>query len=322
MAQLRRFNYQHLLYFWAVVRTGSLRRACEELALSAPTVSAQLRTLEHRLGEKLLTKSGRTLVPTEVGKMVFGYADEIFGLGRELIDALENRPSRRPLRLVVGIDDVVPKETAHRLIEPALRMENSVRIVCREGTLERLAADLAVHEIDVVLSDAALTPNLNVRAYSHHLGESAITWMSMPQTAAVLRRGFPKSLDGVPMLLPTSDTAIRRAIDQWLARLDIHALVIGEFEDYGLLREFAHAGHGLIPVPSLQVDYFHELYGLVPIGVAEGVSVQFYALSIERKIKHPAVAVIVQNARRIFAESGAGEGKPGKLATRARTRRR
>src|SRR5262245_31353940 len=160
MAQLRRFNYQHLLYFWSVVRTGSLRRACDELSLSAPTVSAQLRTLEHRLGEKLLGRSGRTLVPTEVGKLVYGYADEIFGLGRELVDALENRPSRRPLRLVVGIDDVVPKETAHRLIEPALRMENAVRIVCREGTLDRLAADLAVHEIDVVLSDAALTPSL------------------------------------------------------------------------------------------------------------------------------------------------------------------
>lgn len=314
MAQLRRFNYQHLLYFWSVVRTGSLRRACDELALSAPTISAQLRTLEHRLGEKLLARSGRTLVPTEVGKMVYGYADEIFGLGRELVDALENRPSRRPLRLVVGIDDVVPKETAHRLIEPALRMDNAVRIVCREGTLDRLAADLAVHEIDVVLSDAALTPSLNVRAYSHHLGESAITWMSMPKIAAALRRGFPKSMDGVPVLLPTSDTAIRRAIDQWLARLDVHALVIGEFEDYGLLREFAHAGHGLIPVPSLQVDYFRELYGLVPIGIAEGVSVQFYALSIERKIRHPAVAAIVQNAREIFGElesarPGAGRGR-------------
>ncbi len=315
MAQLRRFNYQHLLYFWSVVRTGSLRRACEELALSAPTISAQLRTLEQRLGEKLLARSGRTLVPTEVGKMVYGYANEIFGLGRELVDTLENRPSRRPLRLVVGIDDVVPKETAHRLIEPALRMEHAVRIVCREGTLDRLAADLAVHEIDVVLSDAALTPSLNVRAYSHHLGESAIVWMSMPKIAAALRRGFPKSMDGVPVLLPTSDTAIRRAIDQWLARLDIHALVIGEFEDYGLLREFARAGHGLIPVPSLQVNYFRELYGLAPIGVADGVTVQFYALSIERKIRHPAVAAIVQNARQIFAEQPA-------VATIRRSKRR
>jgi LysR family transcriptional regulator, transcriptional activator of nhaA len=318
MATMRRFNYQHLLYFWAVVRTGSLRRACEELSLSAPTISAQLRTLEHRLGEKLLEKSGRTLVPTEIGKLVFGYADEIFGLGRELLDALENRPSRRPLRLVVGIDDVVPKETAHRLIEPALRMDHEVRLVCREGTLERLTADLAVHEIDMVLSDAALSPSLNVRAYSHHLGESAITWMSMPRIAAALRKGFPRTLDGVPMLLPTSDTAIRRAIDQWLARLGIHALIVGEFEDYGLLREFAHAGHGLIPVPALQVEYFRELYGLVPIGTAEGISVQFYALSIEKKIKHPAVAAIVQNARQIFLDQAATQPRPRRSGARRR----
>jgi LysR family transcriptional activator of nhaA len=289
---------------------GLLGAGSEELSLSAPTISAQLRTLEHRMGEKLLTKSGRTLVPTETGKLVYGYADEIFGLGREMIDALENRPTRRPLRLVVGIDDVVPKETAHRLIEPALRMEHAVRIVCREGTLDRLAADLAVHEIDMVLSDAALPPSLNVRAYSHHLGESAITWMSMPHLAAALRRGFPRSLDGVPLLLPTSDTAIRRAIDQWLARLDVRALIVGEFEDYGLLREFAHAGHGLIPVPALQVDYFRELYGLRPIGIADGVNVQFYALSVERKIRHPAVAVIVQSARQIFAEQPRVRKKP------------
>jgi LysR family transcriptional activator of nhaA len=302
MALHRRFNYQHLLYFWAVVRTGSLSRACEELSLSAPTISSQLRTLEQRLGEKLLTKSGRRLVPTEIGKMVFGYADEIFGTGRELLDALEQRPSQRPLRLVVGIDDVVPKETARRVIEPALKMEQSVRIVCREGTLERLAADLAVHEIDVVLSDAPLTPSLNVRAYSHHLGGSHLTWMSMPGIARTLRRGFPKSMDGVPLLLPTEDTAIRRAIDQWLARMDIHALVIGEFEDYELLREFAQAGHGLIPVPALQVKQFRELYGLVPVGSVKEVTVQLYALTVERKIKNPAVATLVQSARRIFAE--------------------
>ena len=137
MTVIRKLNYQHLLYFWSVVRTGSLTRACEELALSAPTISAQLRTLEERLGEKLLTKSGRTLVPTEVGRLVYSYADEIFGLGRDLVDALEHRPTRRPLRLAIGIDDVVPKEIAHRLLEPALALKQPVRIVCHEGTLER-----------------------------------------------------------------------------------------------------------------------------------------------------------------------------------------
>jgi LysR family transcriptional activator of nhaA len=308
MRPYRRFNYQHLLYFWTVVRAGSLSRASEELSLSAPTISAQLRTLEQRLGEKLLMKSGRKLVPTEIGKMVYGYANEIFGAGRDLVDALEQRPSQRPLRLVVGIDDVVPKETARRVIEPVLRMEQSVRIVCREGTLERLAADLAVHEIDVVLSDAPLTPSLNVRAFSHHLGASPLVWMSMPAIARTLRRGFPKTLDGVPLLLPTDDTAIRRAIDQWLARIDIHALVLGEFEDYELLREFGQAGHGLVPVPALQVKQFRELYGLVPVGNVREVTFQLYALTIARKIQHPAVVTLVQSARRIFA----GQVKAGR----------
>src|SRR5690606_20200799 len=184
----------HLLYFWSVVRTGSVSRASEELALSPPTISAQLRTLEERLGEKLLKKSGRGLVPTEVGRLVYDYADEIFELGRDLMEALEHRPTHRPLRLIVGIDDVVPKEIAQRLLDPALRLRQPIRITCREGTLERLVADLAVHEIDVVLSDAPVTPSLNVRVYSHRLGTSDECWMATPALAKTLRRGFPGSL--------------------------------------------------------------------------------------------------------------------------------
>src|SRR5688572_23567426 len=300
---IRRLNYQHLLYFWSVVRTGSLTRACEELALSAPTISAQLRTLEARLGEKLLEKSGRSLVPTEVGRLVYGYADEIFGLGRDLIDALEHRPTRRPLRLVVGIDDVVPKEIAHRLLEPAINLKQPVRLVCREGTLERLLADLAVHEIDLVLSDAPITPSLNVRAYSHHLGTCEESWMATPALAKSLRRGFPKSLDGVPVLLPTDDTAIRRALDQWLDRHGVRPIIVGEFEDYALLREFARAGHGFAPVPSILEEQFRKLYKLSRVGPAHSVRAEFYAISVERKIRHPAIAALVENAREIFAQS-------------------
>jgi len=301
MAIIRRLNYQHLLYFWSVVRTGSLTRACEELALSAPTISAQLRTLETRLGAKLLAKSGRTLVPTEVGRLVYGYANEIFGLGQDLLEALEHRPTARPMRLVVGIDDVLPKEIAYRILEPALRMKRSVRITCREGTLERLTADLAVHEIDVVLSDAPLTSSLNVRAYSHPLGSCAVSWMATPTLAKTLRRGFPKSLDAVPMLLPTDDTAIRRALDHWLDKQDVHPLMIGEFEDYALLREFARAGHGFAPVPAVLEEQFRRQYGFAAIGPVSGVRGEFYAISIERKIKHPAIAVVTDNARRIFS---------------------
>jgi LysR family transcriptional regulator, transcriptional activator of nhaA len=301
MAIIRKLNYQHLLYFWTVVRAGSLARACEELALSPPTVSAQLRTLEARLGEQLLRKAGRTLIPTEVGRLVYGYADEIFSLGRDLVDALEHRPTDRPLRLVVGIDDVVPKEIAQRLIDPALAMKQPVRLVCREGTLERLVANLAVHEIAVVLSDAPITPALHVRAYSHKLGTCKVQWMAAPTLAKTLRRGFPRSLDGVPVLLPTDDTAIRRSLDQWLDKQNVRPIVVGEFEDYALLRQFARAGHGFAPVPTVLEEQFRREHGFAPVGVAGTVEAEFFAISVERRITHPAVLAIVENARKIFA---------------------
>lgn len=303
MAVIRRLNYQHLLYFWAVVKTGSLARACDELALSAPTVSAQLRTLEERLGEKLLTKSGRRLVPTEIGRLIFSYADEIFSLGRDLLEVLEHRSPRRTLRLVVGIDDVLPKEVAHRLLEPVLALKQPARLVCREGTLERLVADLAMHEIDVVISDAPASPSLNVRAYNHRLGTSDVHWMATPALAKTLRRGFPRSLDGAPVLLPTNDTAIRRALDHWLDQRQVRPVVIGEFEDYALLREFARAGHGFAPFPAVMAAQFQRQAKLARIGPADPVKAEFYAIAIERKIKHPAIAAIVENARRAFAQA-------------------
>ena len=300
MAMTRRLNYQHLLYFWSVVRTGSLTRACEELALSAPTISMQLRTLEERLGEKLLAKSGRALVPTEVGRLVFSYADEIFGLGQDLMEALDHRPSARPLRLVVGIDDVLPKEIAYRILKPTLALDRSVRLVCREGTLERLVANLALHEVHVVLSDAPLTPSLNVRAYSHSLGTCEVVWMATPTLAKTLRRAFPQSLDGVPVLLPTDDTAIRRSLDQWFEKSGVRPVMIGEFEDYAMLREFARAGHGFAPVPSILEKQFQKEYGVALVGVAAGIQAEFYAISIERKIRNPAVAEMIERGRDAF----------------------
>ncbi len=297
----RRLNYQHLLYFWSVVRTGSVTRAASELALSPPTVSAQLHTLEERLGEKLLMKSGRKLIPTEVGRVVYSFADQIFGVGRELLDALDHRPSQRPLAFNVGVDDVLPKEVAQRLLEPAMRIGQPVRIHCREGTLERLVANLATHDLDMVLSDAPVTPTLNVRAYSHLLGSSGVCWMATPAIAKSLRRGFPRSLDGVPMLLPTDDTAIRRMLDQWLEQHGLRPVLVGEFEDYGLLREFARAGHGFAPVPVVQETQFRREYGFQRVGAARSVTAQFFAISLERRIRHPAVAAVVSGARQLFA---------------------
>lgn len=297
-----RLNYQHLLYFWTVVRTGGLTRACEELRLSAPTISTQLKLLEERLGEKLLVKSGRRLVPTDTGRMIFRYADEIFTLGREMVDTLKGRPTGRPLRLVIGIDDVLPKEIAHRLIEPALQLETPVRIVCREASINRLVADLASHEVDVVLSDAPTTPSLNVRAYNHHLGECGLVWMGSAALGKEHRAAFPRSLDGAPVLLPTDDTAIRRSLDQWFDKLGISPALVGEFEDYGLLREFGRAGRGLFPVPMVLESQFRRQLRVGRVGRTEDVRNHFYAISVERRIKNPAVMAICESARQeLFA---------------------
>lgn len=295
-----RLNYQHLLYFWAVVRTGSLRQACEELNLSAPTVSAQLRTFEERMGEKLLMKSGRRLVPTETGRLVFTYAEEIFGLGSDLLSALAQRPTQRPMRLAVGVDDVVPKEIVRRLLDGAASLNQSVQLICREGTLAHLLRALQVHELDIVISDAPATPSQNLGSHNHLLGGCAVLWMATPTLARRLSGAFPKSLDGSPMLLPTDDTAIRGSLDQWLEKQNVRPLLIGEFEDYALLREFARHGRGVAPVPEVLAEQFRKDAGLVVLGTAGKVRADFYAISSERKLKHPAVVAMLERAAGLF----------------------
>jgi LysR family transcriptional activator of nhaA len=298
---VRRLNYQHLLYFWAVVRAGTLAKACEELHLSAPTVSTQLRTLEQRIGHKLFVKSGRTLVPTKVGRVVFSYAEEIFAIGGDLLNALAHKPTERPLRLVVGVDDVLPKEIAQHLLVAALDLDQPTQLVCREGTLEHLLASLRLHEIDVVLSDSPVTPSLNDQAYNHLLGACGESWVAAPALAKKLRRGFPQSLHGAPMLLPTADTAIRRSLDQWLDKLGVQPFIVGEFEDYALLREFARVGRGVAPIPDVLEKQFRQESGLVLVGAAPKVQAEFYAISLERKIKHSAVSAICEKAQELFA---------------------
>jgi len=291
-------NYNHLYYFWKVLRAGSITRACEELRLAPPTVSAQLRTLEEQLGEKLLTKAGRRLVPTEMGQVVFRYADEIFGLGQELLDALKQRSTDKPLRLVVGVDDVLPKEIAQELIAPALRLAKPVVLRCHEANLEALMAKLAIHEVDIVLSDAAVTPSLNIRAYNHLLGETGVVWIGKPELAKKYRRNFPKALTGASILLPTIDTAIRRKLDRWFDVHDVRPNLVGEFDDFALLRAFAETGTGLFPIPAVLERKFRTKYGLDRVGEAEGVTAQFYAISVERKLKNAAVIAICESARR------------------------
>jgi LysR family transcriptional activator of nhaA len=290
-------NYHHLYYFWVVAREGSIARARAELRLAQPTISGQLRLLEEALGEKLFERAGRGLVLTEVGRAVYRYADEIFSLGKELVDTVKGRPTGRPARLVVGIDDVMPKLVVRRLLEPALHLEQPVHLVCREETTERLLVELAAHTIDVVLSDAPLGAGTSVRVYGHLLGECAVSFFAERRLAASYQKNFPASLDGAPMLLPTEGTALRRSLDQWFAAHGIRPKIAAEFDDSALLNAFGHDGLGIFPAPSVLEGTFQQQYGARLLGRVDDLKERFYAFSTERRIKHPAVAAICQAAR-------------------------
>ena len=297
-------NYHHLLYFWTVVRTGSVAAASDELRLAPPTISVQIRRLEDQIGEKLLRRSGRRVVPTEMGQAVFRYADEIFSLGRELLDMVHGRPTGRPLQLIVGVVDVMPKSIAHWLIEPALRLNERVRIVCREATPEQLLAQLSVQSLDVVLSDAPIAPGVKVRAYNHLLGETGVSFLADAKLARTHRRRFPKSLHGAPLLLQASNTAIRRGIDEWLDALEVRPEIVGEFEDSELLWEFGKSGEGIFPVPTVLEKHLTRMYGVKVLGRTDEIRGRYYAISVERRLKHPAVVAICETARReLFGKS-------------------
>ena len=290
-------NYHHLHYFWLVAREGTLARASKELRLAPSTVSGQIHALERSLGERLFTRSGRRLVLTETGRLVYRYAEEIFTLGRELRSAVEGAPVGPPSSLLVGIADVVPKLVARRLLEPALRQPEPLRLVCREDKPERLLAELAVHNLDVVLTDAPVGPSIRVRAFSHLLGECGIDFFATAELAHAHKRRFPKSLDGAPMLLPTENTALRRSLDAWFSARGVRPRVVGEFDDSALLKVFGQTGLGIFPAHSVIADEVERQYQVRVIGSADPVRERFYAISIERKLKHPAVVAISEEAR-------------------------
>ena len=290
-------NYHHLQYFWVVAREGSIVRASDQLHLTQATISGQIRTLEHVLGEKLFNRVGRNLVLTDIGRTVLRYADEIFTLGRELMDTLKGRPTSRPVRLVVGVADVLPKLIAHRLLEPAFKLFEPIRLICREGKHDHLIAQLAVHELDVVLTDSPIGPTVKVRAYNHLLGESGVTFFGVAPLAAKCRRGFPRSLNGAPFLLPTDNTTLRQALDQWFEAEGIRPTIMGEFEDSALLKVFGQRGVGLFVAASVIEAEVRRQYGVQVVGRVENVRERFYAISVERKLKNPAVVAISDAAR-------------------------
>lgn len=293
-------NYHHLRYFWAVVRDGGVTRASEKLNVSQPTVSAQLRELEEALGEPLFERRGRTLELTEMGRVVHRYADEIFAIGQELVDTVRKRPTGRPSRLAVGVADAVPKLIAHRLLAPALAGPEAVVLSCFEDRSERLLSELATHGLDVVIADAPVPPSVRVKAFTHLLGECGVAVFATPQRAAELSPAFPGSLDGAPFLLPTQHSSLRRGLDAFFEREGLRPRVMGEFEDLALLKTFGQTGLGVFAAPVAISREVERQYSVQRIGDLPGVRERYYAITVERRLRHPAVLRISQAAREQF----------------------
>lgn len=287
-------NYHHLHYFWVVARKGSIVAAAAELRVSQPTISLQLKELERSLGRKLLERSGRSLTLTAAGHVVYSYAREIFSLGQALVDAVEHQPAERALRLSVGIVDALPKSVVYRLLAPALRLPQPVRLICREDKGERLLEDLAARRFDVVLSDSPMGTAMPLRGYHHLLGESGVTFFATEALAERYRRGFPRSLDGKPMLLPTEHTAMRRSLNLWFESLRIHPAVVAEFDDGATMASFGRAGAGVFPAPSVVADEVCQEHAVAIVGRSEKLRERFYAITTEAQLQHPGVAAIQQ----------------------------
>jgi LysR family transcriptional activator of nhaA len=297
-------NYHHLLYFWVIAREGSITRACEALNLSQPALSAQLRALEDTLGEKLFHRVGRTLVLTDVGQIAYRYSQEIFSLGQELTNTIKGRPTHRPVKLVVGIAEVVPKMVAFKLLESAFGLADELEIVCWEGRLERLLTELALHSLDIVLADTPIPSTVRIQGHSHLLGESGVSLFASQTLADKYRRKFPKSLDGAPFLLPTGNSMLRRGMDEWFSRNGIIPKLVGEFEDGATMKAFGQAGKGIFPGSTVVAKEISRQYLVKKVGEVQDVREQFYAISVERRLKHPGVLAIVDSAKKaIFREA-------------------
>lgn len=307
-------NYKHLQYFWAVVRAGGVLRASEQLHLTPQTLSGQIRLLEQRLGQPLLRKVGRGVEPTATGRLVMQYADEIFTLGGELEDALRGGRDASPAHVLrIGIADSVPKLIAYHVVEPALRGSPPPRLQCSEGKLPALLGELALRRLELVVSDVPMPGHLGVKAFTHLLGRSRVTFFAAPQllqqhglSARQARARFPACLDALPLLVPGTDSALRPRLDAWLRQQGVAPRIAAEFDDGALLQAFGHEGRGVFPGAAVLVGEIERQYQVVSLGTAEDLVEEFYGMSAQRRITHPALAAITRSARgELFAQGAA-----------------
>lgn len=290
-------NYHHLRYFWTVAKEGSLARAATKLRVSQPAISEQIRELEKSFGEKLFRREGRNNKLTEAGQVVFGYAEEIFALGLELLNAVKHRPGARAVRLYVGVSDSFPKLVTNEILKPVFTLPQMVHVICREGKMEDLLAQLAAHRLDIVLADEPASSSTNFKTFNHPLGESGTVFCAEKKLAAKLKRNFPRSLNEAPALLPTENTSLRRALETYFREQRLRPQIVAEFEDLALMKVMAAEGRGFIALPSVALKDAVNHYGFQLIGHTAKCRVQFHAITAERRIAHPAVALITSQAR-------------------------
>ncbi len=291
-------NYHHLYYFWIVIREGGITAAGKRLNLVPSTISSQITVLEDALDVKLFQRVGRNIKPTEMGQLVFQYADEIFSLGKELLETVRGHPKSGRIPLRVGVVDALPKMVVRDLLDPVFKLPEPIRLICHENKKEALLAELALHEVDIVLSDSPMGSGLNVKAYNHTLGECGVTFFAVDALCTPpLQQGFPHSLEGAPVLLPSQATTLREELDLWLESQDITPVIVGEFDDAALLKAFGQRGDGIFMAPTVIEDEIRRQYQVSVVGRTEEVMYRFYAISIEKILTHPAVVTISTAAR-------------------------
>ncbi len=289
-------NYKHLHYFWTIVKCGGVARAAEKLHVTPQSISGQMKLLAEQIGEPLMRRTGRTVELTEAGRFVFEYADRAFGAFEELQGALTDAPGARQT-FRVGVSNVLGRSVAVAMLRPALQLHQPPRMICRDGRLPDLLGELAVHRLDLVLSDRPMDTSLNVRAFNHLLGECDVTFLAAPALARRVRGRFPQSLDGAPMLLPGESSALRPRLERWFEQHRVRPRIVAEFDDTALLKAFAQEGIGVFAALTLVADQIAKQFEVTPIGRVDEIVEQVYAISTERRVTHPAVLAISQTAR-------------------------
>jgi LysR family transcriptional regulator, transcriptional activator of nhaA len=288
-------NYHHLRYFWTVAKEGGLTRAAAKLHVSQPTISAQIQSLEGVLGEKLFRRAGRNLALTDVGQQVLGYAEEIFSIGQDLLNSVKQRPTSRPLRVNLGVADALPKLVTYHLIEPIFSLPQPVQVSCREASVSDMLIELASYRLDVVLADEPASSGVTTNVFNHLLGESGVTFCAAPRLARSLQGRFPKCLNGTPALLPMTNSGLRRSLEKWFHAAGVRPRLLGEFYDPALVNVLALHGLGFMCVPTIVVNELVDRFGFKVIGRTDQCQQQFYAITPERRLTHPAVAAITSS---------------------------